>query len=502
MKHYLLAHDLGTSGNKATLFTTDGILVDSRTSPYSTRYSNSNWAEQNPEDWWSAVRETTRSILSKVDRSEIAAVCFSGQMMGCLCVDTQGRPLRDSIIYSDQRAVEETDYLVEKIGPESIYKITGHRASSSYSIEKLMWIRNHEPEVYRSTFKMLNAKDYLNFRLTGRFCSEQNDASGTNAYDINKRRWSEVIIAAAGIDGAKLPEVLESTSQVGEITPEAAKETGLSAGTPVIAGAGDGGCATVGVGSVTEGKTYTYLGSSSWISTTSQAPIYDPTQRTFTWCHPVPGYFQPCGTMQTAGGAYNWLKEQVCRFEVERALGERKDPYEAINAEIEKSPPGARGIYFLPYLLGERSPRWNPNAKGAWIGLKLENKREDLLRAVLEGVSLNLGIILSAIKGFVPVHEMILIGGGAKGTIWRQLLADVFDLPVLVPQCLEEATSMGAAIIGGVGAGCFASFDSAERFVQIKHRVEPDPERVRLYRTMRPLFDDCYKALEPVFKMM
>jgi xylulokinase len=206
--------------------------------------------------------------------------------------------------------------------------------------------------------------------------------------------------------------------------------------------------------------------------------------------------------MQTAGGAYSWMKEQVCRAETERALRENEDPYELINAEIEKSPLGARGIYFLPYLMGERSPRWNPNAKGAWIGLKLENRREDLLRAVLEGVSLNLGIILSAIKGFVPVNEMILIGGGAKGTTWRQLLADVFDLPVLVPQYLEEATSMGAAIIGGVGAGCFGSFDSADRFVRIKHRVEPDPERVRLYRDMRPLFDNCYKALEPLFEIL
>jgi xylulokinase len=502
MKNYLLAHDLGTSGNKATLFATDGTLINSKTSSYPTRYSNSNRAEQNPEDWWSAVRETTRSILLEIDKSEIAAVCFSGQMMGCLCVDARGRPLRDSIIYSDQRAVEEANLLTGKIGPESVYRITGHRCSSSYSIEKLMWVRKHEPEVYRQTHKMLNAKDYLNFRLTGRFCSEQNDASGTNAYDINRKCWSGEIVEAAGIDPEKLPEVLESTSLVGEITPRAARDTGLAEGTPVVAGAGDGGCATVGVGSVAEGITYTYLGSSSWISTTSRAPVFDATQRTFTWCHPVPGYFQPCGTMQTAGGAYSWLKDQVCGTEVEQAVREGKDPYELINAEIEKSPPGARGVYFLPYLLGERSPRWNPNAKGAWIGLKLQNRREDLLRAVLEGVSLNLGVILTIIEELVPAREMILIGGGAKGATWRQLLADVYDLPVLVPERLEEATSMGAAIIGGVGAGCFDSFDSAGRFVRIGHRLDPDPERVRLYRAMRPVFDGCYSALEPIFEII
>jgi len=400
MKRYLLAHDLGTSGDKATLFTLEGRLVASRTSPYETRYSNANWAEQSPEDWWSAVRTATASLLSEHDKADVAAVCFSGQMMGCLCVDARGRPLRDSIIYSDQRAVVETGRLADAIGAEEIYRITGHRASASYSIEKLMWVRAHEPEVYRKTHKMLNAKDYINLRLTGRFCTEHNDASGTNAFDLDRRQWSPEILAAAQIEEAKLPEVLESVGVVGEVTREAAEATGLAAGTPVIAGAGDGGCATVGVGSVAEGVTYNYLGSSSWISTTTRRPIYDATQRTFTWCHPVPGLYQPCGTMQTAGSSYSWLKEQVCRVEAERAKREGRDPYELINEEVEKSPPGARGLYFLPYLLGERSPRWNPSARGAWIGLKLENRREDLLRAVLEGVSLNLEIILSVMRQF------------------------------------------------------------------------------------------------------
>jgi xylulokinase len=253
------------------------------------------------------------------------------------------------------------------------------------------------------------------------------------------------------------------------------------------------------VGSVEEGVTYNYLGSSSWISTTTRQPIYDRSLRTFTWCHPVPGLYQPCGTMQTAGSSYSWLKENLCQAEVERAGREATSPYELINAQIAESPPGARGVLFLPYLLGERSPRWNPQAKGAWIGLKLENRREDLLRAVLEGVSLNLQIILSAMAPFVPIKEIILIGGGAKGALWRQMLADVFRLPVLVPEYLEEATSMGAAIIGGVGCGLYQDFGAAERFVRIRQRVQPDERTAAVYDALKPVFEKCYAALEPVF---
>jgi xylulokinase len=206
--------------------------------------------------------------------------------------------------------------------------------------------------------------------------------------------------------------------------------------------------------------------------------------------------------MQTAGSSYSWLKENLCQSEVERAGREGTSPYELINAEISKSPPGARGILFLPYLLGERSPRWNPKAKGAWIGLKLENRREDLFRAVLEGVGLNLQIILSAMAPFVPIKEIILIGGGAKGALWRQMLADIFRLPVLVPEYLEEATSMGAAIIGGVGCGLYSDFRSAQDFVRVRERVQPEERTAEVYDALKPVFEKCYSALEPVFECL
>ena len=486
MEKYLLAHDLGTSGNKATLFTESGKLVGSVTEAYDTSYAGGNRAEQNPGDWWRAVCLSSRKLLGGVDKSLLSGVAFSGQMMGCLCVDDGGRPLRPHILYCDQRSEAETAELVSRVPAEEIYRITGHRPSSAYMIEKLMWVKKNEPEVYSRTASMLNAKDYMNFRLTGRIVTDYNDASGANAFDINTFGWSKEIIDAAGVSPSMFPEAVPSTEEIGRITAEAAEATGIPAGTPVIAGAGDGGCATVGAGSVAPGLTYCYLGSSSWISSTTEAPVPDPEMKTFTFAHPVPGYYQPCGTMQTAGSSYAWLQEQLA--------GGRD--FEEINAVIAESPAGANGLIFLPYMLGERSPRWNPDAKGAFIGLGLETRTSDIYRAVLEGVSMNLDIILKVMQEGVRVDEVLLIGGGAKGALWRQILADVFGVPVKVPEYLEEATSMGAAIIAGVGCGLFPDFSAANRFVTVTGTTEPRPGNVAVYDKLKPVFDSCYKSLD------
>ncbi|HVP18189.1 MAG TPA: xylulokinase [Spirochaetia bacterium] len=499
MKRYLLAHDLGTSGDKATLFTTEGKLVRSVTVPYSTRYFNTNWAEQDPEDYWKAVCSSTRSLASQIDPNEVAVISFSGQMMGCLCVDKGGRPLRPAILYCDQRAVAECDAILDRIAPMDFYRITGHRASASYSVEKLMWVSKHEPEIYAKTHRMLHAKDYMNFRLTGVMASEYSDASGTNVMDLNTRCWSRKLVEIAGIDGEKLPDLKASTDVIGELTAEAAHEVGLVPGIPVVAGGGDGVCAGVGVGSVKPGMTYNYLGSSSWIATTTEKPIFDEAMRTFVWAHAVPGYVHPCGTMQTAGSSFAWLKNEIGTLE--KALGSETglSPYELINREIEKSPPGANGIIFLPYLLGERTPRWNPDAKGAFIGLTLEHTRADVLRAVMEGVTLNLSIILDIFRTQIPIREITVIGGGAKGDVWRRIMADVYQAEILRPNYLEEATSMGAAIIGGVGCGIFAGFDVADRFIEIVDRVTPDPSREAVYAEAKKLLNESYDALAPLF---
>ena len=499
MSRYILAHDLGTSGNKATLFTTEGRMVGSVTVPYDTHYFNNNWSEQEPEDWWRAVCSSTKALVQDVDARQIAVIAFSGQMMGCLCVDRDGRPLRPAILYSDQRAVKECSAILAQIDPREFYRTTGHRASASYSVEKLMWVKDHEPQVYAKTYKMLHAKDYLNFRLTGVMATEYSDASGTNVLDLNTLRWSEKIVRAAGIDGEMLPTLKASTDVIGTLTPTSAVALGLPAGIPVAAGGGDGVCAGVGVGSVKPGITYNYLGSSSWIATTTKQPIYDEQMRTFVWAHAVPGFVHPCGTMQTAGSAYAWLKNEICTMEKAAASGGGGNPYELINREIEKSPPGANGLVFLPYMLGERSPRWNPDAKGALLGLTLEHTRADVLRAVMEGVTLNLSIILDIFRAQIPIREITVIGGGAKGAVWRKIMADVYQADILRPNYLEEATSMGAAIIGGVGCGVFKDFDVAGRFIEMTDTTRPDPALQSVYQETKSLLNDSYDALAPLF---
>ena len=499
MKNFLLAHDLGTSGNKATLFTVDGRLVKSVTVPYGTHYFNTNWAEQDPEDWWKAVCSSTQELMRGVDGKEVAVISFSGHMMGCLCVGRDGRPLRPGILYCDQRGVKEEAEILSKIAARDFYRITGHRASASYSAAKLMWVKNNEPEIYARTFKMLHAKDYMNFRLTGVMASEYTDGSSTNLLDLTALAWSEKLVAITGLDGEKLPDLHPSTDVVGTLTTEAATALGLPAGIPVVAGGGDGLCAAVGVGSVKPGVTYNYLGSSSWIATTSEKPIFDEQMRTFVWAHAVPGYVHPCGTMQTAGGAYAWLKNEICTLEKEKAVAAGASPYELINEQIAASPPGANGLVFLPYLLGERTPRWNPDAKGALIGLTLAHTRADVLRAVMEGITLNLSIILDIFReqlAHLPDHGDRRRGEGRR-------VAQ--DHGRRVPGRDREAQLPRGGDLHGRGdhrRGGLRCVQGLRRCRQVHpdHRQGPTGSRpAQVYQKAKGLLNDSYDALEPLF---
>lgn len=504
MAKYILAHDLGTSGNKATLFSDSGELIKSEVQGYPAHYFNDTWVEQDADDWWDAVCKSSRRLLasSGIDPASIGAVSFSGQMMGCLCVDRKGRPLRPAIIWADQRSQKQAAQIEEHISQWDFYHIVGHRNTASYGVQKLMWIKENEPDIYEQTYKVLNAKDYIVFRLTGKFFTEPSDANSMACFDLEKCSWSEELIQYAGIDGDKLPEIQKSTFVAGGVTGEAAKLTGLSEGTPVVLGGGDGSVANIGCGSISPGKTYCCMGTSAWITTTSEKPIFDEKMRTVTWAHVIPGLYAPNGTMQYAGGAYNWLKETICLKEIQDAQRNHTSPYEYMNRLIEQSPAGSNGIIFLPYLLGERAPRWNPDAKGAWIGIKPENTRADILRSVLEGVTMNLGICLDILRTQVDIQEILVIGGGAKGEIWRQMMADIYHAKISVPNLLEEAGSMGAAVIGGVGTGIFKDFTAIDQFLTIDQTQEPDTFSAEKYGPVKEMFDACYFALEDVFRKM
>ena len=503
MTRYILAHDLGTSGNKATLFSENGELIKSVTVSYPAHYFNDTWVEQDADDWWNAVCQSSKQLIAEagIAPEAIGAISFSGQMMGCLCVDKNGKPLRPSIIWADQRAQKQVAQIEKHIDQQSFYHIVGHRNTASYGVQKLMWIRDNEPEIYEQTYKALNAKDYITFKLTGKFYTEYSDANSSACFDINKLKWSEELIEYTGIDPDKLPEVKESTFVAGGVTKEAAELTGLAEGTPVVLGAGDGVAANVGCGSITPGKTYCCMGTSAWITTTAEAPIFDEQMRTVTWAHAVPGLYAPNGTMQYAGGSYNWLKNTICHAESAMAKEKGGSPYDYINKEVEGSPMGANGVIFLPYLLGERAPRWNAQAKGTWLGIKPETTRGDILRSVLEGVTMNLDICLNILRTKMDISEIICVGGGAKGEVWRQIMADIYQAKILVPTTLEEGSSMGAAVIGGVGSGIFKDFSAVDRFLKIDSVQEPNPAAVEAYVPVKKAFDLYYNALADVYKM-
>ena len=502
MPSHIIAHDLGTTGNKATLYDREGRLRGAAFHPYDTEYAHTGWAEQNPQDWWRAVCDSTRQLLADtgVNKSDIACVTFSGQMMGATPLDKDARPLRNSIIWADTRALDQERHIAERVSFDDMYRISGHRLSSSYVLAKILWLRDNQPDIYARTYKFMHAKDAIVARLTGEFVTEPSDASSMNLYDLERGEWSGKIIDAVDLDADKLPDLRRSIDVAGEVRADVADELGVAAGTPVVVGGGDGACAAAGAGVVSEGSAYNYVGSSSWIAISTPAPIYDPDHRTFTFGHVIPDMFMPTGTMQAAGASYQWTRDHLATIEADAAARLGVSPYELMNLQIDNIPPGAEGLFFLPYLLGERSPRWNPHARGAFVGLTIRHSRAHMLRAALEGVTLNLRVILDAFRAQgTEIEAMRLIGGGASGRVWNQIMADIYGMPVQRLAILEEATSMGAALVGGVGVGVYSDFGMSAQMNEIADTIAPNPDSQAMYEKMLPVFDRLYDALAPVY---
>jgi xylulokinase len=434
-----------------------------------------------------------------VTPGDIAVVSFSGTMNGALAVDADGIPLRSAILWADQRATAEAGLLADRCGGAQVYRTTGTRITPSCSAAKFLWIQRHQPAIYDRTHLFLQVKDYAAFLLTGDFASDYSDASNTNLFDLAARTWATDLIAASGLDPAKLPPLSPSTAVIGYVTPQAATLTGLLAGTPVVIGGGDGACATVGAGAVHPGDAYINIGSSAWLAVTARRPLLDPEMRTFNLAHLDPALVMALGSMQAAGGAFDWL-ERLLRGEAEGDL------HDALSLTAASVPPGADGLLFLPYLLGERSPYWNPQARGAFVGLTMMHGRPEMARAVLEGVAFNLRLILDAFRAQqddlgerAGIDAVRLIGGGARSPLWRQILADVLGMPILLPELVTEATSLGAAIAGGVGVGIFDSFAAADRFIHVHEAARPKASAQARYAELTPLFEAAYRGLEPVF---
>jgi len=504
MGNYILAHDVGTTGNKAALFDKKGVMVASAYYPYPTHYVKPTWVEQSPEDWWRAVCDSTKEVLekAKIFPQEIATVSFSGQMMGALPVDKSGNHLRKrAIIWADSRAHKQAKEILKKIGFERFYKITAAgQVLETYSIAKILWQKENEQEIFKKTYKFLQAKDYIICRLTGNFVTDFTDASNSGLLDVKNRQWSDELLEVIGVGIEKLPKIYESVDIAGKIMPESAREIGLLSGTPVTVGAGDMICATTGAGVLEKETCYIYIGSAGWVGVYTEKPLFDLKTRLLTLCHAVSGIYASHHTMYSGGICYQWVKDVICQKEKDAAVQAEIDVYELLNYKASLVPPGSGGLIFLPYMRGGGAPYHNPDARGAFIGLNLAHKRENIVKAVLEGVALNLRILLENImaKG-IQIKEIRFIGGGARGNLWRQIIADVIGKEVLATTLSQEANSLGAAIIGGVGIGIFNNFKEAKKLVTIKEVSKPDLQAHKMYNEVYPIFKESYFNLADVF---
>lgn len=490
----IIAHDLGTTGDKASLHHDDGRLVASVTVPYPAHFAAGGIAEQNPQDWWDAVVSATRDLMASTDTApaDVAGLVVSGQMMGAVLLDADGEPARPAIIWADTRSGAQQRELEAALGAEHAYELLGHRLNPTYSVSKIMWVRDNEPDVWTRVRRTCVAKDFIVLRLTGRLATDRSDASGTNVYDQLRGTWSDEVLTAARLDPALFPEILDSTAIVGTLTPSAADALGLTTDAQVVMGGGDGPMAAVGSGIVApEDGAYVCLGTSSWISFAADAPLHDPAMRTFTFDNVVPGSFVPTATMQAGGASVQWIAEALspdpARPETGRLTAEAAD---GIDTE---------DLYFLPYLLGERSPIWDPDARGAFVGIGRHHTRAHLVRAVLEGTAFNLLTCIQAFRESGAVIDRIdAVGGGAQGDAYLAVLADVWGIPVRRRTVVEEANSLGAAVTAAVGLG-LADFTAARALSEVTAEFTPDAGRHAVYAERHARFTDAYTALKPWF---
>ncbi len=497
MPTYLLAHDLGTTGDKATLFDSGGKIVASTFAPYPLFYPKPGWAEQNAQDWWNAVCQSTRLLLDQVSHAKenLAGVSFSAMMNGCLLIDSEGNPLRPALIHADIRSDAQSTRIVQEIGEERAYQITGNRISAPYfTISKLTWLTEHEPETLEKAQWCVQTKDYIGGKLTGNFgITDYSDASLYGCFDMERRVWSEEIIASAGFASRLLPQVLPAQTCIGRVTADSAQQTGLPEGLPVILGGGDGACATVGAGAIHAGDAYHYLGGTSWVAAVTPQYRPDPSRRISVFCALQPDHYVLYGTVQSAGSSIDWL----------RSLFGEVD-FETLEVWATAAPAGSQGLFFLPYLAGERSPIWDSQARGVYFGLSTAHGRAEMARATFEGVAYALASNLAVLQelGLAPDTVRVL-GGGMRSGLWRSILAGVYGRPLLLLEHLSEATSCGAAMNLAVGLGIYPDYaEAAPHFAPIGRREDPDPALQRLYSEGLTLFNSLYPALENRFSAL
>ena len=500
--NYLLGVDLGTSGTKTVLFDEDVNVVASKTIEYPLYQEKNGWAEQEPLDWWNAAADTIHAVITEsgVDNKDIKGLGISGQMHGLVMLDKDGNVLRRSIIWCDQRTAKECEEITARVGAERLIEITANPALTGFTASKILWVRNNQPEIYAKCAHILLPKDYVRYMLTGDFATEVSDASGMQLLDVPNRCWSDEVLEKLDIDKALLPKVYESPEVTGVISEEAAKRTGLAAGTIVVGGAGDNAAAAVGTGVVEDGKAFTTIGTSGVVFAHTDNISIDPKGRVHTFCCAVPGAWHVMGVTQGAGLSLKWFRDNFCGAEKETAAGMGVDPYYLMDQQAARSPIGCNRLLYLPYLMGERSPINDTNARGTFTGMTMDTSRSDMVQAVLEGVAFAIRDSFEVAKSLgVSIPRSNICGGGAKSPLWRRIFANVLGIPLDMVKT-EQGPGYGAAMLAMVGCGKFKSVqEAADKLVEVASTTEPDAELTAKYEVRYQNFKKLYPALKNFF---
>lgn len=489
---YFVGIDASTTATKALLMRADGQVVAVASSEYTYDSPRPLWTEQQPSLWWQASVASVRQVLAqaKVSPVDVKGIGLTGQMHGLVLLGAAGDVLRPAILWNDQRTGAECDEIRARLGKEHFIQITGNDALTGFTAPKILWVRNHEPEIFARVRQILLPKDYVRFQLTGRYATDKADGAGTVLFDLRRRDWSSEVVVALGIEPAWLPPTFEGAAVTGHLTPQAAQATGLQTGTPVVGGGGDQSAAAVGTGAVVEGVISVSLGTSGVVFATTDRPMIEPEGRLHAFCHAVPGKWHMMGVMLSAAGSLRWYRD---------TLAPAVD-FETLLAPAAEVAPGSDGLLFLPYLTGERTPYPDPLARGAYVGLTVRHTQAHLTRALLEGVAFGLRDSFELMKaaGLAEIRQVRITGGGARSPLWRQILADVLDAELVTVNTAEGA-AYGAALLAATGTGAFPDVESAcAAAIQVTGCTSPGPAKA-VYQDMYALYHDLYPALRPTF---
>ncbi len=481
---YILAHDFGTSGDKASLFTTEGKFIATKTTGYPSHTLNNGGVEQDPDDWWHAFCTSNKELTKDINVEDILCVGFDGTFPNCLCVDKDGNKLNNAYIWQDVRAVEECAEL-EGIIPAELLKCNrSGKIGANETLPKIYWIKKNEPEVFAKTAKIFPAvQDYIIYKLTGIAATEYSAAGNTTMMNVDHTDWSDELMSYVGVTRDMMPEIHKRTDIIGEVPEKYAAECGLAAGTKLVIGAGDTQCSMIGAGFIKPGDAYMNGGTSAGILALSKEGK------------------MLGGLTASSGTSFSWLKNQICKYEQELEKTTGRNVYDIINEEIASAPVGSNGVMFHPYLAGERAPRNNGKAQGSFVGISLTTKREDILRSVIEGIGFNIGVIMDSVRaGGLDLKSVVIVGGLGKGGITRQIFADIMNVEIKVPKYAEEAATIGGAILAGIAMGLYKDEESAlEKYLEITAVTKPIPENVEKYAKLKPIFEKIYEGLYPVY---